>query len=151
MIRQAIVAAATSVLLAGGAAVAHGHDARGRPAHAPAPAAVALTVHAAAPVNLKGAIPGVVTAVAAGVLTVKANAAQLPANLAAETTGGPQVDAVLPLAQNVQILGGQGQLQVGQHVRVVMSGTKVTAVVIDGAPDPLPTPPQPAPRQGRRG
>ncbi len=146
------VVAAGLVLAGGGAVMAHAH---GRPPalRPPAPSMARRTT-AAATVSPERPVQGVVVALAPGVLTLRAAPGQLPAGVAAETTGSPQVDAVLPMAANVEVSGG---LAVGAHVTVALSGDTVIAVVVAPAPPtPAPPPSRPHPRSksrqhGRRG
>jgi hypothetical protein len=133
------VLAAGLLLAGGGAAIAHGrppapavHRAEdyGRPQAKPAAVVIAHPVS------------GIVTRLATGVIALETNPAQLPAGVAAETTGTPQVDAMLPMAANVQI---SGSLAVGAHVAVALSGDTVVAVVVEPSPPVAPSPATPAP------
>lgn len=144
MMRHALAA---GLLLAGGGAVAA--RAHGRPpADPPRTAAVAHRTPPAPAGPRHGSVPGVVVALAPGVITLRANPGQLPAGVAAETTGSPQVNAVLPMAANVAI---SGRLAVGEHVAVALSGDTVVAVVVaPSPPTPAPPPRRPHPRSKPR-
>ncbi len=106
---------------AGGAALL-----RTPPPHPPAHVKTVQLAAVSVP-DLHGAVRGVVEAIAPGALTLRVAPAALPAGIAATTTGGSLVNAVLPIASGAKTFG---TLTVGAQVEVVVSNGAVTAVAV---------------------